>query len=176
LKKLLKKSGTKTLEDVYIDLSKTYRQMLTNEGKFYFITITDTLSPHPKDLNFTLTNKLFNTIWIDYKKSFEIVNYIFVIEYPGAITKKFKNDKSAQIELELLDSCEVHCHIVLNTTLTKDVVEGYIYSTFNNPNIKTIDITNNPKRENLINYFKKQEYLRDESYNYKITLRQPSTN
>lgn len=150
--------------------------MLTNSGRFYFITITDTLSPHPKDLNFTLTNKLFNTIWKDYKKSFEVVNYIFVIEYPGAITKKFKNYKAAQIELELLESCEVHTHIVLNTTLTKEVFESYIYTTFQNPNIKTIDITDNPKRENLINYFKKQEYLDDESYNYKITLKQPSTN
>ena len=172
----MKKSGTKTLEDVYIDLSKTYRQMLTNDGPFYFITITDTLSPHPKDLNFTLTNKLFNTIWKDYKKSFEFVNYIFVTEYPGAFTKKFKNYKAAQIELELLDKCEVHCHIVLNTTLSKEVIGGYIYSTFNEPNIKTIEITHNPKRENLINYFKKQEYLNDYSYNYKITLRQPSTN
>ncbi len=176
MKKLLKKSGPKSLEDIYFDLSKTYSQMLTNGGRFYFITITDTLSPHPKDLNFTLTNKLFNTIWKDYNKSFEVVNYIFVIEYPGAITKKFKNYKAAQIELELLESCEVHTHIVLNTTLTKDVIESYIYTTFNNPNIKTIDITDNPKRENLINYFKKQEYLDDESYNYKITLKQPSTN
>jgi hypothetical protein len=176
LKKILKKTGPKSLEDIYFDLSKTYSQMLTNSGCFYFITITDTLSPHPKDLNFTLTNKLFNKIWNDYKKSLEVVNYIFVIEYPGAITKKFKSHKGAQIELELLDSCKVHSHIVLNTTLKKEVFESYIYSTFNNPNIKTIDITNNSKRGNLINYFKKQEYLNDECYNYKITLATPSTN
>jgi hypothetical protein len=127
-------------------------------------------------LNFTLTNKLFNTIWKDYQKSLEIVNYLFVIEYPGAITKTYKNYKAAQIELELLQECEVHCHIVMNTTLSQEVIESYIYSTFNEPNIKTIEITNNPKRENLINYFKKQQFLCDDSYNYKFTLTQPSTN
>jgi hypothetical protein len=172
----MKKSGDKTLEEIYLDLSKTYSKMLTNSGRFYFITITDTNSPHPKDLNFTLTNKLFNTIWKDYQKSLEIVNYLFVIEYPGAITKTYKNYKAAQIELELLQECEVHCHIVMNTTLSEEVIESYIYSTFNEPNIKTIEITNNPKRENLINYFKKQQFLCDDSYNYKFTLTQPSTN
>ena len=176
LKKLMKKSGDKTLEDIYLELSKVYSQMLTNGGRFYFITITDTNSPHPKDLNFTLTNKLFNSIWNDYKKSYEVVNYLFVIEYPGAITKTYKNYKAAQIELELLEDCKVHTHIVMNTTLTEEVIESYIYSTFKSPNIKTIEITTNPKRENLINYFKKQEFLSDDSYNYKITLSQPSTN
>jgi hypothetical protein len=172
----MKKSGDKTLEEIYLDLSKTYSKMLNNSGRFYFITITDTNSPHPKHLNFTLTNKLFNTIWNDYKKSFEFVNYLFVIEYPGAFTKTYKNYKAAQLELELLKECEVHCHIVLNTTLSEEVIESYIYSTFNEPNIKTIEITNNPKRENLINYFKKQQFLCDDAYNYKFTLTQPSTN
>ena len=49
-------------------------------------------------------------------------------------------EKIQKLELELLESCEVHTHIVLNTTLTKEVFESYIYTTFQNPNIKTIDI------------------------------------
>lgn len=170
LKRLLKKHGPKSIEEIHLDLSKTYSQMLKNDGYFYFITITDTDSKHPRDLNFTLTNKLFNKIWNDYKLTFEVINYLFVIEYPGVITKPIKNIKQAQIELDLLDSCKVHTHIVVNTTLKKDYIENYIYTTFYAPNIKTIEITNNPRRENLINYFKKQDYLNDDSYNYKITL------
>ncbi len=169
MRKLTKKSGYKCLDEIHIDLSKSYKIMLTNKGYFYFITITNTNSRTPKDLNFKLKNKLFNSIWRDYKSSFETINYLFVIEYPGAVSKNHNNITRAQIELAVLNKFEVHTHIIINTTLSQETIEYYIQNTFYKPNINIIEITNNPQRQNLINYFKKQKHISDDCYNYKIT-------
>ena len=91
--KLIKKNGYKTLDEIKIDLQKTFSHIISNEGDFYFVTITKNQSPHARDLNFQITNGLFNRIWKDYKHSREFTNYIFVIEYPeGTKTADLQND------------------------------------------------------------------------------------
>jgi len=161
--KLLKKKGPKTIEQIRNDISIVYSQMIRNDGLLFFITITKTKSPHAKDLNFCITNNLFNRVWKDYRKSMETLNYLFVIEYPTAISKK---DSS----LDDLLRCDIHSHIVVNTTLSKSTLEYYLNTCFEFTDIQIQDITKRPDKANLINYFKKQDYLEDCAYNYKVTI------
>lgn len=164
--KLIKKNGYKSLDEIKIDLQKTFSHIISNRGDFYFITITKNKSPHAKDLNFKITNGLFNRIWKDYKHSKEFTNYIFVIEYPEAISKM-------DMPIDKLNSCSVHSHILVNTTLTEKTLDYYLNTTFSNANIKKERINQRPDKKELINYFIKQNFLEDDCYNYKAILVKP---
>ena len=161
--KLIKKNGYKTLDEIKIDLQKTSTQVISNSGDFYFVTITKNQSPHARDLNFQITNGLFNRIWKDYKHSREFTNYIFVIEYPEAISK-------IDMPIDRLDKCSVHSHILVNTSLSKKTLDYYLNTTFSNADIQTSLINKRPDKKELINYFIKQNFLEDDCYNYKAIL------
>lgn len=125
------------------------------------ITITDTNCKTTEELKFYLTNKLFNRIHKENKYSFEIINFLFVIEYPTKVS----------MGNQIPDNCDVHTHIVLGTTLLPQQIEYYIQTTFRNPNIYIEDITKRNDKNNYINYLIKQkDYLTDNNYNYKIVV------
>jgi hypothetical protein len=115
-------------------------------------------------LRFNLTNKLFNKIHKDYKQTFEIVNYLYVIEYPTKVS----------MGNLIPDNCIPHTHIILETTLPIDVIRNYIKTIFNIKKKKDIYIENITKRNdklNYVNYLTKQiNILTDDNYNYKINI------
>jgi hypothetical protein len=164
--KLIKKNGYKTLDEIKIDLQKTFSHIISNEGDFYFVTITKNQSPHARDLNFQITNGLFNRIWKDYKHSREFTNYLFVIEYPEAISKIDK-------PIDKLNQCNVHSHILINTTLSKTTLNYYLNTTFKQADIKKELINKRIDKTELINYFIKQIFLEDDCYNYKAIILKP---
>ena len=120
---------------------------------------------HIKDLQFLITNKLFNSIHKDYKNSFEHLDYLFVIEYGGIISKR--NVFNTEIK-----DLGIHCHCLVNTTLPTNVLEHYINTCFKKiPNYKIDNISKSNTKEDLLKYFLKQSksgFLNRESYNYKI--------
>lgn len=134
-------------------------------NSIFTITLTDTGCKHERDLNHALTNRLFNNIKNHYKGTKEHINYLFVIEYPEVISKgNF-----------LPTNCEVHAHIIVNTSLSKSIIEHHIVNTFSSSvNVKVEDITNRDDKDRTIGYLVKQGYknytLSDSSYNYKINI------
>lgn len=176
MKHFNKKRGYKTTEmasaDIKIacDYLVSQKEFIAGRNTILSITLTDTGCKHEKDLNHILTTRLFNTIKNDYKNSGEHTNYIFVIEYPEVISQG----------KHIPSNCKVHAHIVVNTSLTQTVIESYIIKAFS-PNLyKHIeDITNRNDRFNHSGYLTKQGVknyiLSNDSYNYKITINEPSS-
>lgn len=168
MNKLIKKiSKYRTSNDVMNDMTYAF-DLLTRQSdtiknnKMLSITITDTIAKHEKDLQHLLTNKLFNRIHRDYKHTTEHINYLFVIEYPEVVSKG----------QYLPTKIDTHTHIVVNTSIPKEIIEYYInYSTKGNVYIE--DITKRLDRNNYINYLIKQgnnNLLTDDNYNYKIDI------
>lgn len=143
------------------DIRYGFNKIIAQNHSVLAITITDTECKTTEELKFHLTNKLFNKIHKEYKKSFEIINYLFVIEYPTKVS----------MGNQIPDHCEVHSHIVLGTTLKKEYLEYYIQTIFKNSNTYIEDITKRNDKENYINYLLKQrDVLTINNYNYKIGL------
>jgi len=157
---LKKKKGFKTTQTIKDDIIYSFNKILSQNHPIYFITISDTDMKSSEELRFTLTNKIFNKIHKDYKNSFEVINYLYVIEYPEKVSRGNM----------LIDNCEVHTHIVIETTLLPQQIRYYIETTFAKPNIDEKRIDNRPDKSNLVNYLIKQErLLTDDNYNYKIS-------
>jgi hypothetical protein len=161
--KLIRKSKT---TDCRTDITKAF-QTLAQKENLYFITITGIITPHVKDLHFQLTNKLFNSIYKDYKKSFEYVNYLFVIEYGGMISK-------SNVSGSYIRDLGLHTHCLVNTSLSKQQLEVYINTSFKKvPTYKISDISKSTTKDDLLNYLLKQSdtgLMTKESYNYKILI------
>jgi len=166
-----KASGFKTTEIVINDMKTAYSYLIqqknfpTGRNSILSVTITDTGCKHEKDLNHVITNRLFNTIKNDYKNSREHTNYLFVIEYP---------EKISQGKL-LPDACDIHTHIVLNTSLPEQAIRHYLNNAFPvKSDIKIEDITLRNDKEKYADYLVKQGmknfFLSNDSYNYKISV------
>jgi hypothetical protein len=160
-----KDNSNKTSSEISNDIINAFTKLVKQKDseksiKMLSITITDTIAKHNKDLRHLLTNSLFNSIHKDYKNTIEVINYLFVIEYPEIISKG-----------KLLpNNCNVHSHIILNTTLSKDVIEYYIQQSTKG-DIYIEDISNRNDRDNYVNYLIKQSNLfTNDNYNYKITM------
>jgi hypothetical protein len=162
--KLLKKSKDTT--DYLSDITKAYT-ILSKRDKLYHITIEGIPTPHIQDLSFQLNYKLFNTIVKDYSKSFEYINYLFVVEYGGIISKK--NVYDAKIK-----DLGIHSHCIVDTTLSIPQLEFYINTVFKViTNYKIQDISKSTTKDGLLNYLLKQDetgLMTKESYNYKILV------
>ncbi len=149
--------------DYKTDIIKGFT-ILSKKEKLYHITL-EGITNHIQDLNFQLTNKFFNKIHSDYKNTFEFINYLFVIEYGGTISKeKVYNDS--------INDLGIHAHCIVNTSLTIPQLEYYINTCFKKiPNKKIQDISRSNEKEGLLNYLLKQNetgLMTSESYNYKI--------
>lgn len=162
--KLIKKS--KDTKDFIQDITKAY-SILSKKKKLYMITLEGIPTTHTRDLGFQLTNKFFNSIHKDIRHSFEYINYLFIIEYGGIISKEKEFDN-------YIEDLGIHAHCIVNTSITKEHLEYYINTLFKSPpNYKIQDISKSDTKEKLLNYLLKQSksgLLTPESYNYKISL------
>lgn len=141
------------------------KQYPTSVNKTYHITVGETNAKHESDLHFILTNNLFNRINRDVRNTLDHLNYIFVIEYPEVISQG----------LLLPTNCNVHAHIVLNTSIPEETLRFYLHSTFgNDSHIRIDETTKRSDKGEFIKYLTKQarenRFLTDRSYNFKITL------
>ena len=159
---LLKKKNTpKTTQMIEDDITYSFYKITSQNNPIYSITINDTGCKTTEELRFVLTNKLFNRIFKDYNKSFEKLNYLFVIEYSTKVS----------MGNQIPDSCEVHTHIVVESTISPQHLEKYIKSTFIKPNIYIEDITKRNEKKSYLNYLIKQKDLFTiDNYNYKICI------
>lgn len=159
--KLLKKRND---IDIETDITRAFN-LLSKREKLYHITIQGLETHHTKDLQFIITNKLFNTIHKDCKNTFEYIDYLFVIEYGGIISKR--NVFNSEIE-----DFGIHCHCIVNTSLPKQAIEFYLSNCFKKtPNYRIDDFSKSTTKENLLNYLLKQNktgIMIYENYNYKI--------
>ncbi|MBB3056819.1 hypothetical protein [Mucilaginibacter gotjawali] len=161
--KLIRKSKT---TDNKTDITRAFNNLSQNKN-LYLLTLTGIPTTNVKDLNFQLTNNLFNTINADYKNSFEYINYLFIIEYGGIISK---NDVSSSF----IRNLGLHAHCIINTSLYEPQLEFYINTAFKKiPNYKIQNISNSTTKNGLLNYLLKQSatgLMTKESYNYKILI------
>lgn len=163
---LIKKNNTpKTNEMIVADMKYGFYKLMKQNNPILSITINNTGCKTKEELRFHITNKLFNKIHKDYKGTFETtLNYLFIIEYPTKVS----------MGNQIPNNCNVHTHIILETTLPIKQIEYYIQTTFKNPKIYIENITKRNDKLNYINYLTKQtNLLTIDSYNYKI---QTSTN
>jgi hypothetical protein len=162
--KLLKKSKNTT--DYLSDIIKAYT-ILSKKDKLYHITIEGIPTPHIQDLSFQLNYKLFNAIVKDYSKSYEFINYLFVLEYGGIISKE--NIYNAEIK-----DLGIHSHCIVNTSLSIPQLEFYINTAFKViPDYKIQNISKSTTKDELLNYLLKQDetkLMSTDSYNYKILI------
>lgn len=173
--KLIKKTTDYTqTKDIERDLRFAFNKLIhqdkfpVNYNRTLSITITHTNSKHLKDLRYTLTNLFFNKIHRDYKKTLEHINYLFVIEYSEVVSKgQFVPNK-----------CDIHTHIVVNTSIPKDTIEYYANNVFPSVSSNILekpvlveDITTRNDKYNYIDYLLKQKNIfTTDNYNYKIQL------
>ena len=141
--------------------------ILIKKPMLYHITISQTKPKHAADLRHKLTNGVFNALNKQYKCLNFFLDYLFVIEYEGILSKdiSFKNHKEFSGRGE-------HAHIVISTSIPQRNIENKIKEVFNSKYDCLIEnISNRDDKENLVNYLLKQEtILSKENYNYKISL------
>jgi hypothetical protein len=158
---LKKKKQSKTSQMIVDDIRHSFNKLISNNNSILTITINKLDFETAHEFRFNLTNRLFNKLHKDYKHSFEVINYLFVIEYPTNIS----------LGKHMPSTCKPHAHIVLETTISQNIVEYYIKSTFRNPDIYIENITKRDDKLNYINYLIKQKHLlTDDNYNYKIDI------
>jgi len=152
--------------DFISDITRAY-QILSKKESLYFITLTGIPTSHVEDLNFQLTNKLFNNIHKDYMNSSEYLNYLFIIEYGGIISKEQEYDN-------FIRNMGIHVHCLVNTSLSFPQLEFYIKNSFKRvPNCDFKNISKSSSKDELLNYLLKQNktgLMTSDSYNYKINL------
>lgn len=158
---LKKKNNPKTTQMIADDIRYSFQKLTSQSNPILSITINNTDCKTAEELRFNLTNRLFNKIHKDYKQTPEIINYLFVIEYPTKVS----------MGNLIPESCKPHTHIILETTLPKNIIEYYIQSTFRNVDVYIENITKRDDKLNYANYLIKQIHiLTDDNYNYKIAI------
>ncbi len=158
---LKKKNNPKTTQMIANDIRYSFQKLTSQNNPILSITINNTDCKTAEELRFNLTNRLFNKIHKDYKQTPEIINYLFVIEYPTKVS----------MGNLIPESCIPHTHIILETTLPKNIIEYYIQSTFRNVDVYIENITKRDDKLNYANYLIKQIHiLTDDNYNYKIKI------
>jgi hypothetical protein len=160
---ITKNKTLKTTESILSDIVYGFNNLISQNHPIYNITINKTGCKTKEELRFYLTNKLFNKIKNDFKNSDEVINYFFMIEYPTKVS----------MGNQIPETCEVHVHIVLGTTLTEQTIKKYILDTFQIQTDKVYikDITQRDDKHNFVNYLTKQRnYITTDSYNFKIKI------
>lgn len=164
---LLKKNNKSP--DYINDIAKAYN-ILSKREKLYFITLEGINTPHVRDLSFQLKNNLFKRIHDDtkfFKDSSEYIDYLYIIEYGGIISKEKEFDT-------FIKDLGIHCHCIVNTSLSKALIISYIENSFKiAPDYKIQDISKSDTKEYLLDYLLKQNktgLMTRESYNYKVNV------
>ena len=128
--------------------------------------INYTNSKHTKDLNFKLTNKVFNSLHKQFY--YEKLNYLFVIEYNEILSR-------GNYLIDDLDEVRVHTHIVVDTTIPLTILQKKFKNVLGKQSdIYSENITKRNDKNIYINYLVKQNrennYLTFNSYNFKINM------
>jgi hypothetical protein len=151
------------IENAYYILTKEHLQPRPN-GKLYHLVISKTSTNNARHFNFKLTNLLFNRIHRVIRNTPYYLNYLFVLEYPKAVSVGYRK----------ITNTDLHAHLTINSNL------GYtkLFNIFENRlrnglHFYMEEITERDDKENLITYFTKQsketnQFLTFDHYNYKI--------
>lgn len=143
------------------DIRYSFNKILSQNHPILAITINGTGCKTTEELRFHLTNKFFNKLNREYKKTSEIINYLFVIEYPTVVSQCLFVPKN----------CDVHTHIVLGTTIPENEIKLFTENVFKGADIHIKDITKRSDKLNYVNYLTKQrELLTVNNYNYKVLI------
>jgi hypothetical protein len=94
------------IENVYEILTKSYLQPRPH-GRLYHIVISNTKSTSARDLTFRLTNHFFNRVHRELRKTNFYLNYLFVLEYPKAVS----------LPMRRIESVDLHAHATINTNI-----------------------------------------------------------
>jgi hypothetical protein len=163
-----------TPKDIITDVENAYHLLINPKyyphpnGMLYHIVIQNTKTNKAETLNFQLTNLLFNRINKETSSTSFYLNYLFVLEYPEALS----------IGLELPTNIDLHAHIAINTNIPEPDLEITIKEKLP-PHFSLFieNITDRNDKPNLIHYFTKQAtinyFLTDKHYNYKILFNSP---
>ncbi len=109
-------------------------------------------------LGFILRNNFFNQLHKRIKVN-HVFNYLYVIEYPGDLSKGFKQ----------IEHIKPHCHILIVTSTNKETIDSQIDRVFNGSNILNREITNRDDKTKYAGYLTKQlKILDNNSYGFKI--------
>ncbi|WP_295720493.1 hypothetical protein [Mucilaginibacter sp.] len=161
---LLKKSTDTT--DYVSDITKAFTA-LSKKNRLYHITLDGIPTKKVENLNFQLTNKFFNKINKVHRNPYDHLNYLFVLEYGGIISKN-------KVYSSKINNLGIHAHCLVDTSLSKAQLEFYINTVFERiPDYKIQNISNSTTKDGLLNYLLKQHKTRvmtEESYNYKIWI------
>ena len=134
-----------------------------NKSEIIKLDLTNTNAKHIEDLNFKLTNKVFNSLHKQFY--YEKLNYLFVIEYPEIVSR-------GNYMIDHIDKVEFHSHIVIDTSIPFTILQKKIVDILGEQcdiYFENISIRNDKK--NYINYLVKQnKYLNYKSYNFKIDV------
>ena len=161
---LLKKP--KDVTDYVSDITKAFT-ILSKRKKLYHITLQGIPTQKIEDLSFQLTNKLFNKINKEHRNPYGHVNYLFIIEYGGTISK-------AKVYNSTINDLDIHAHCLVDTSLTPEQLKFYINTVFKVlPDCDIQDISKSTTKDGLLNYLLKQDetkLMSTDSYNYKILI------
>ena len=161
---LLKKSKDTT--DYLSDITKAFT-ILSKKDKLYHITLDGIPTKKIENLNFQLTNKFFNKINKHHRNPYDHVNYLFVLEYGGIISKN-------KVHGSKINNLGIHAHCLVDTSLSKAQLEFYINTAFEKiPDYKIHNISKSTTKDGLLNYLLKQNVnglMEKDSYNYKILI------
>lgn len=176
LRHISKSRFRKSIEDNMIDIENAYSILCKPHlqpkpnGRLYHIVLSNTKTNHAADLNFKLTNHFFNKVHREIKKTNFYVNYLFVLEYPKAVS----------LPLRRIETVDIHAHITINTNIPY-VQVGKIFDNILRKDIHYYieDITCRADVDDLVHYFFKQskenQFLTSHHYNYKIDYRTGSS-
>jgi len=176
MKLITKNRDAKTLEESQNEIRYGFDYLIAknnlNKQKqtLYKIDLTNTKSKHTKQLHFDLKNNFF--VKLERENPEETLDYLFVIEYDGIIS-------IGNQQIDEVDFCKVHSHIVVNTTLPIEVLKKQLIKTFpvstfefdfrrKNCDVFIENMSKRNDKEKYVNYLIKQDYLNEYSYFYKI--------
>jgi len=157
------------VENVYNILSKPHLQPRPR-GKLYHVVISKTNINNAKQLNFWLTNLVFNQIHKQIKDSNMYINYLFVLEYPSVISTGLRR----------ITSTNLHAHLTINTNIPERFLECTLADIVKTKGeLYMENITDRLDKEDLAFYLTKQSkcnfFLTHDHFNYKVDFRSGSS-
>ena len=149
-------------ENAFAIISNSRIQPRPN-GKLYHVVISNTKTTNVKELNFLLTNRFFNRIHREIRHTPLYINYLFILEYPKAVSVLVKR----------ITTADLHIHITINTNISYFQL-GRIFDTMLRKDLHFYieDISVRLDKFGLINYLTKQSlknrFLTHDHFGYKI--------
>ena len=158
----------KVVDDIIygFDCLMSQTQKKNSKSSVIKFDINYTNSKHKEDLNFRLTNKIFNSLHKQFY--YEKLNYLFVIENNEILSR-------GNYLIDDLDQVRVHTHIVIDTTIPISILQNKFKNVLGiQSDIYFEDITKRDDKNKYINYLIKQnqknKLLTYHSYNYKVLI------